>query len=250
VRTDQALGIKMLRHVRQRPARQPRLRRPTDRCGLLLHDLVDLAALVVGRVPIAERQRPHRSALSGQLVELLVDLDLDPLLFTADLYDRDPAALAVPLGLNGLRVSEACATNIEDLGLERGHRSIGNRTGLGRVHPHMLRAAFIMAALDAGVPLRDVQIAARHADPRTTTIYDRQRQNLDRHATYVVVAFVTLATDLERHFEDVALACPRIRDGPATRDRRENRRLARIRRRVEPEENPYRRCATTRIQKR
>ncbi len=30
--------------------------------------------------------------------------------------------LAVLLGLNGLRVSEACATNIEDLGLERGHR--------------------------------------------------------------------------------------------------------------------------------
>jgi hypothetical protein len=30
------------------------------------------------------------------------------------------------------------------------------------------RHAFITAALDAGVPLRDVQIAARHADPRTT----------------------------------------------------------------------------------
>ena len=43
----------------------------------------------------------------------------------------------------------------------------------------MLRAAFIMAALDAGVPLRDVQIAARHADPRTTTVYDHRRQNFD-----------------------------------------------------------------------
>jgi integrase/recombinase XerD len=69
-------------------------------------------------------------------------------------------------------------------------RAIGKRAGLGPVHPHMLRAAFIMAALDAGVPLRDVQIAARHADPRTTTIYDRRRQNFDRHAAYVVVAFV------------------------------------------------------------
>jgi integrase/recombinase XerD len=68
--------------------------------------------------------------------------------------------------------------------------SIGKRAGLGHVYPHMLRAAFIMAALDAGVPLRDVQIAARHADPRTTTIYDRRRQNFDRHAAYVVVAFV------------------------------------------------------------
>jgi len=65
----------------------------------------------------------------------------------------------------------------------------------------MLRAAFIMAALDAGVPLREVQLAARHADPRTTTVYDcpiaapsglRQARRLcrGRHAAYVVVAFV------------------------------------------------------------
>jgi len=151
----------------------------------------------------------------------------------------------VLLGLNGLRVSEACSTNVEDLGLERGHRTLGilgkgnkpatiplvprtartidlaigercegpnpaaprrpaprpaygpslgpfdrQARGARAVHPHMLRAAFIMAALDAGVPLRDVQIAARHADPRTTTIYDRRRENFDRHAAYVVVAFV------------------------------------------------------------
>ena len=171
--------------------------------------------------------------------------ELGVFLFTAAQYDRAHAALAVLLGLNGLRVSEACATNIEDLGIERGHRtlrilgkgnkpatiplvprtartidlaigersegailrrqdgerldrrtahrwirSIGKRAGLGAVHPHMLRAAFIMAALDAGVPLRDVQLAARHADPRTTTIYDRRRQNFDRHAAYVMVAYV------------------------------------------------------------
>ena len=47
-----------------------------------------------------------------------------------------------------------------------------------------------MAALDPGVPRHDVQIAARHADPRTTTIYDRRREHFDRHAAYVVVAFV------------------------------------------------------------
>jgi integrase/recombinase XerD len=69
-------------------------------------------------------------------------------------------------------------------------RSIAKRAGLGQVHPHMLRAAFIMCAVDAGVPLREVQIAARHADPRTTTVYDHRRQNFDKHAAYVVVAFV------------------------------------------------------------
>jgi hypothetical protein len=31
---------------------------------------------------------------------------------------------------------------------------------------------------------------AHVADPRTTTIYDRRRQKLDRHAAFVVVAFV------------------------------------------------------------
>jgi integrase len=154
-------------------------------------------------------------------------------------------ALAMLLGLNGLRVSEACGANIEDMGMERGHRdlrivgkgakpalvlpvprtartidlavgerregpillrqdgrrldrrtahrwvrSMGKRAGLGSVHPHMLRAGFIMAALDAGVPLREVQLAARHSDPRTTTVYDRRCQDLDRHAAYVVLAFV------------------------------------------------------------
>ena len=49
----------------------------------------------------------------------------------------------------------------------------------------------VSAALDAGAPRRDVQLAARHADPRTTTIHDRRRQNFDRHAAYAVVAFVT-----------------------------------------------------------
>jgi integrase len=151
----------------------------------------------------------------------------------------------VLLGLNGLRVSEACDTNIEDIGMERGHRvlyivgkgakpaliplvprtaptidlAIGERregpillrqdgcrldrrtahrwvrsicklARLGLAHLHMLRAGFIMAALDAGVPLREFQVAARHSDPRTTIVYDGRRQDLDRHAAYVVVAFV------------------------------------------------------------
>jgi integrase len=63
--------------------------------------------------------------------------------------------------------------------------------GIGKhISPPSLRHSFITAALDAGVPLRDVQIAAQHADPRTTTRYDRARNNLDRHASYIVTAFV------------------------------------------------------------
>ena len=34
----------------------------------------------------------------------------------------------------------------------------------------MLRHTYVTTMLDAGVDLRDVQIAARHADPRTTSV--------------------------------------------------------------------------------
>ena len=70
-------------------------------------------------------------------------------------------------------------------------RRVARRAGITRpVGPHTLRHAFITAALDAGVPLRDVQEAASHADPRTTIRYDRARGSLDRHATYIVAAYI------------------------------------------------------------
>jgi integrase/recombinase XerD len=70
-------------------------------------------------------------------------------------------------------------------------RRVARRAGLAKkIGPHTLRHAFITAALDAGVPLRDVQEAASHADPRTTMRYDRARVSLDRHATYTVAAYI------------------------------------------------------------
>jgi integrase/recombinase XerD len=69
---------------------------------------------------------------------------------------------------------------------------LARRAGITkRVHPHMLRHSFVTAGLDAGVPLRDMQVAARHEDPRTTTRYDRARLNLDRHAAYTVSSYLT-----------------------------------------------------------
>jgi integrase/recombinase XerD len=72
---------------------------------------------------------------------------------------------------------------------------LARRAGIDkRISPHSLRHSFITAALDAGVPLRDVQEAASHADPRTTMRYDRARRSLDRHATYIVATFVAGAS--------------------------------------------------------
>jgi hypothetical protein len=57
-----------------------------------------------------------------------------------------------------------------------------------------VQITFVTTMLDAGVDLRDVQIAARHADPRTTMRYDRARQNLDRHPNYILAAYMASGT--------------------------------------------------------
>jgi len=137
--------------------------------------------------------------------------EVGALLVAAGLGTPAEHALISLLALNGLRVSEATGADIEALGTERGHRTLAitrkggkkaviplaprtarglDRHGAGRivrrvarraglakkVGPHTLRHAFITAALDAGVPLRDVQEAASHADPRTTMRYDNSRE--------------------------------------------------------------------------
>ena len=150
--------------------------------------------------------------------------ELGALLVAAGLGPPPEHALISLLALNGLRVSEATGADIEHLGLERGHRTLTITRKGGKVvtiplAPRTARAidlaigertdgpVFLAAderrldrhgagrivrktALDAGVPLRDVQEAASHADPRTTMRYDRARGSLDRHATYIVAAYL------------------------------------------------------------
>jgi len=87
------------------------------------------------------------------------------------------------LGEHGQRMDRHAA--------DRTVKRLARQAGINkRISPHSLRHSFITAALDAGVALRDVQDAASHADPRTTIRYDRARHSLDRHATYVVAAFI------------------------------------------------------------
>jgi integrase/recombinase XerD len=59
-----------------------------------------------------------------------------------------------------------------------------------RLSAHSLRHTAITMALDAGVPLRDVQDYARHRDARTTRRYDHSRDSLDRSAAYAVAAYL------------------------------------------------------------
>ena len=75
-------------------------------------------------------------------------------------------------------------------------RNLASAAGvrISRTHPHMLRHTFVTTMQDAEVDLRDVQIAARHADPRSTMRYDRARNNLDRHPNYILAAYMASGT--------------------------------------------------------
>jgi site-specific recombinase XerD len=97
----------------------------------------------------------------------------------------------MPLTVPVLRVPEACRGErtagplilrpmtgkpIDRLDACRMVARIARAAGILRhISPYSLRHAAITNALDAGVPLRDAQILARHADPRTTEHYDRAR---------------------------------------------------------------------------
>ena len=113
------------------------------------------------------------------------------------LYVR--VAMAVIGGQADLRPAES--TTSSSLPLFAEPRETGQpptgQSHCNRNPPHTATAdrrhAFITAALDAGVPLRDVQETASHADPRTTMRYDRTRGSLDRRAIYFVAACIASA---------------------------------------------------------
>ena len=74
------------------------------------------------------------------------------------------------------------------------HLAAATTFAMPHLHPHMLRHTYVTTMLDAGVDLRDVQIAARHADPRTTMRYDRARNHLDRHPNYILAGYMASGT--------------------------------------------------------
>ena len=175
-------------------------RRLSTVCGFYRFAHID------GRIPSNPAQYVRRPKVHRNDARGLDRSELGAFLFAAERVSlRRRAGRPFPcrpcrvLGLNGLRVSEACPADIENLGFERGHRTlrivgkgnkpavirlvprtartidlaVGERTagpillrhdgsrldrrtahrwvrstakraGIGHVHPHMLRAAFIM----------------------------------------------------------------------------------------------------------
>jgi site-specific recombinase XerD len=116
---------------------------------------------------------------------------------TIPLAPRTARAIDLTVGErnHGPIFATACGRRLDRHAAARIVGRVARRARLDKkIGPHTLRHAFITAALDAGVPLRDVQEAASHADPRTTMRYDRARVSLDRHATYIVATFIAGAS--------------------------------------------------------
>jgi integrase/recombinase XerD len=171
---------------------------------------VSYATDLRARDPAANVRRPKVDPESRTLG--LDRNELGALLVQAGLGSPRDHALIALLALNGLRISEALGADIDDLDVDRGHRTLrvvrkggkqvtiplaprtaraldpyigeratgpiflgaavgrmdryaadrtvkrlARRAGIGkRISPHSLRHSFITAALDAGVPVRDV----------------------------------------------------------------------------------------------
>jgi integrase/recombinase XerC len=65
--------------------------------------------------------------------------------------------------------------------------ALGHRAGLRRrVRPHGLRHEAITAALDKGLPIRDVQRFSRHASIQTVITYDDRRANVARDVARLI----------------------------------------------------------------
>ena len=156
------------------------------------HALVSLLALNGLRVSEAigadiERlglERGHRTLTIMRKGSKLVTIPLAPRTARAiDLAIGERCEGPIFHDANNARLDRHAASRIV-------HRVARHAKISKSVGPHTLRHAFITAALDAGVPLHDVQEAASHSDPRTTMRYDRARVSLDRHATYIVATFL------------------------------------------------------------
>jgi integrase/recombinase XerD len=136
------------------------------------HALVSLLALNGLRVSEATGahiealgvERGHRTLVITRKGGKVVTIPLAPR--TARAID-----LAVGERVDGPIFSTPDGQRLDRHGAARIVRRVAIRAGICKpVSPHTLRHGFITAALDAGVPLRDVQEAASHADPRTSRV--------------------------------------------------------------------------------
>jgi site-specific recombinase XerD len=204
-----AVEEELLDHSPAAHVRRPRLDYESHATGL---DRNELGAMLVaaGLGTASEHALISLLALNGLRVSEATDANIEALgverrhrtlvvtrkggkVVTVPLAPRTARAIDLAIGerSDGPVFLAADGRRLDRHGAGRIVRRVARRAGIAEpAGPHTLRHAFITAALDAGVSLRDVQEATSHADPRTPMRYDRARGSLDRHATYIVAAYV------------------------------------------------------------
>jgi integrase/recombinase XerD len=173
-------------------------RQSPNRCDFALVTMLDLLGLRIFEATGSDiddlgEQHGHRVLRVHGKGDKITLVPLPPAVSRAiERAVDDRTTGPILLTSRGTRMDRHCAT--------RRLRRLADTAGvkLPRMHPHMLRHTFVTTMLDVGVDLRDVQIAARHADPRTTLRYDRARTNLDRHPNYILAAY--MASEASRLF--------------------------------------------------
>ena len=179
-----AVEEELLEHSPAVHVRRPRLDYESHATAL---DRNELGALLVaaGLGPPAEHALVSLLALNGLRVSEATGADIEHLglershrtlvitrkggkVVTIPLAPRTARAIELAVGerTEGPLFLAGDGRRLDRHGAARIVRRVTRRAGIAKhVSPHTLRHAFITAALDAGVPLRDVQEAASHADP-------------------------------------------------------------------------------------
>lgn len=174
-----------------RTARSIASRRDTAVLALLAELGLRVGEALALEVSDLRYNRGHRTArVTGKGAkprELAVPV---PLGRDLDVYLAERAATAgVPLeALRGPLFLTATGRRLDQPAVFRLVQRIAKRAGLpeaDRLSPHSLRHTWATEAL-AVAPLRDVQDAMGHRDPRTTRRYDRARGSLDRSPSYLL----------------------------------------------------------------
>jgi site-specific recombinase XerD len=177
----------LLDHSPAAHVRRPRLDYESQAIGL---DRNELGAMLVaaGLGTAAEHALISLLALNGLRVSEATGASIEALgterghrtltitrkggkVVTIPLAPRTARAIDLAIGerCEGPAFLSSDGRRLDRHGAARVVRRVARRAGITKpIGPHTLRHAFITAALDAGVPLRDVQDAASHADPRTT----------------------------------------------------------------------------------
>jgi integrase/recombinase XerD len=117
------------------------------------------------------REIPVRHDLEGFILAYVEAASIsseakDSPLFRAS-NGRKRTLTAKPLGTE--RICELVKRRLKDAGLP------------SRLSPHPFRVTAITSLLEQGVPMEDVQYLAGHAEPRTTTLYDRRKKKVTRN---------------------------------------------------------------------